>query len=167
MLKTKDCLMQFPFIYDKKKVIQALRIHFTAQKEIKILLIVVNVFAIISAILFYTHKIQPQPFLLGSLIWLLLLIGVWYILPYSIYKKSTTFKDEFIAHINNYNLLLETEKGSISWEWNKFEYFFESPNFFHLYFSKKSFFLIPKDDISEDVLHDIRAILNGNIDKKN
>ena len=100
MLKTKDCLMQFPFIYDKKKVIQALRIHFTAQKEIKILLIVVNVFAIISAILFYTHKIQPQPFLLGSLIWLLLLIGVWYILPYSIYKKSTTFKDEFIAYIN-------------------------------------------------------------------
>lgn len=155
--------MELHFSYDKKKVIQALRLHFTSQKEIRILTIAVNVFAITSAVLFYLHKIQPQPFLIGSLIWLLILIGIWYVLPYSIYKKTEMFKDTFTAYINSNSLRLDNEKGYVSWEWNKFTKYFESPLFFHIYFSSKSFLLLPKDDISDDVLHDIRAALRENI----
>ncbi len=155
--------MEVHFSYNKKKVIQALRLHFTAQKEIKILLVVVNVFAIISAVLFYMHKIQAQPFLIGSLVWLLLLVGVWYVLPNSIYKKSTTFKDDFTAYINSNSFRVDNEKGYVVWEWNKFTKYFESPLFFHLYFNNKSFFLLPKDDITDDMLHDMRAIFRENI----
>ncbi len=36
----------------------ALRHHFLSRPEIKILLIIVNLFTILSAILFYMHKIQ-------------------------------------------------------------------------------------------------------------
>jgi hypothetical protein len=106
--------MELHFSYNKKKVIQALRLHFTAQKEIKILIIIVNVFAIVSAVLFYMHKIQPQPFLIGSLIWILLLLVVWYILPLSIYKKSATFKDAFTAYINQNSLRIDNEKGYVT-----------------------------------------------------
>ncbi|MFX7853814.1 hypothetical protein ABTK08_19890, partial [Acinetobacter baumannii] len=81
------------------------------------------------------HKIQPQPFLIGSLVWLLLLVGIWFVLPYSIYKKSATFKDTFIAHINNNSLRIDNEKGYVVWEWYKFIKYFESPFFFHLYFN--------------------------------
>ena len=44
--------MKIHITYDKPKVIQALRYHFISRKEIRILLIAVNVFAVISAVLF-------------------------------------------------------------------------------------------------------------------
>lgn len=157
--------MQLHFSYDKKKVIQALRLHFTSQKEIRILTIAVNVFAIASAVLFYLHKIQPQPFLIGSLVWLLILVAIWYVLPYSIYKKSSMFNDSFTASIDNKSIRLDNEKGYVNWEWNTFIKHFESPLFFHLYFSQKSFFLLPKDNITDDILHELRSLLNEKIKK--
>ena len=159
--------MEFAFSYNKQKVIQALRLHFIARKEIKAMIVLVNAFAIISAILFYTKKIRPEPFLLGTFIWLLMLVAIWYILPYSIYKKSATFKDNFTVWINENSLRLENQKGHVSWQWNMFNRFFESPNFFHLYFNEKSFFLIPKEDISEDLKHELRALLNEKLGKVN
>lgn len=158
--------MEFSFNYDKKKVIQALRLHFIARLEIKILMIFVNVFAVVSAVMFYQKLIRPEPFLLGTLVWLLMLVGIWYILPYSIYKKSAMFKDNFIAWVNANSVRLENEKGYISWEWNKFTRFFESPHFFHLYFNEKSFFLLPIDDIKEDIKHELRALLNEKLKNK-
>lgn len=152
--------MEFAFSYNKPKVIQALRLHFIAKKEIKVMIVLVNIFAIVSAILFYTKKIRPEPFLLGTAIWLLMLLAIWYFLPFNIYKKSTTFKDSFTIWINQQTLRLENEKGYVSWDWSMFNRFFESPNFFHLYFSEKSFFLLPKDAINEDLKKELRALLN-------
>jgi hypothetical protein len=40
---------------------------------------------------------------------------------------------------------LQTSMGSQSWEWEAFSSYRESLYFFHLYFDKRSFFLIPKD----------------------
>ena len=84
------------FTYNKAKVIQALRYHFVQRNEVRVLIILVNVFAIISAILFYMKKIRPEPFLLGSFIWIVLMATFWYFLPQSIYKKAATFLDSFI-----------------------------------------------------------------------
>lgn len=153
--------MQHSFSYEKKKVIQALRYHFVQKTEIRILIIVVNVFAIISAILFYTKKIRPEPFLLGSFIWMALMATFWYFLPNNIYKKSATFKDAFIIHFNEPGIRLETERGYVDWNWNKFSHFFESPHFFHLYFDAKSFFLVPKENMGDEFTHELRGLLNG------
>ena len=157
--------MEFAFSYDKRKVIQALRLHFIARREIKLMMILVNVFAIVSALLFYTKKIRPEPFLLGTVIWLMMLIAIWYILPYSIYVKSQTFKEQFTIWINETTLRLENDKGFVTWQWNMFTRFFESPNFFHLYFNEKSFFLIPKEDMTEDLKHEFRALLSLKLGK--
>jgi len=56
--------MQLSFSYQKPKVIQALRYHFVQSPEIRAMLILVNVFAIVAAILFYT-KNSPRAFLFG------------------------------------------------------------------------------------------------------
>ena len=157
--------MQFSFSYNKIKTLQGLRYHFISRIEIKIMMILVNVFAIASAILFYTKKIRPESFLLGSCIWVFMMLAVWYILPYSIYRKSNTFKESFIIYLNDYNINLESERGSVSWEWSKFQRFIETPHFFHLYFNAKSFFLIPKDDIGIEMQHEIRALFNKKIGK--
>ncbi len=157
--------MQISFSYEKKKVIQALRYHFIQRPEIRVLIIFVNVFAIVSAILFYTKKIRPEPFLLGSFIWLMLMAAFWYFLPQSIYKKSTTFQDSFIIDFNENEVRLENERGYVNWNWQKFSRFFESPHFFHLYFDSKSFFLVPKENISEELKHDLRGLLNRKIGK--
>ncbi len=158
--------MQLSFTYDKKKVLQALRYHFIWQPEIRILLILVIVFDIASATLYIIGKIHPEPFLLGSLIWLIFIVSFWYILPNSIYKKSATFKDNFIFDFGISIVTLRNEKGYVQWEWEQFSKFFESPNFFHIYFSQKSFFLLPKDNMNDDFRHNLRIMLNEKVRPK-
>ncbi len=157
--------MQHSFSYNKKKVIQALRYHFVQRNEIRVLIVLVNVFAIISAILFYTKKIRPEPFLLGSFIWLMLMATFWYFLPNSIYKKAATFQDSFIIDFRDDEIRLENERGYTTWQWKTFSRFFESPHFFHLYFDSKSFFLVPKDGMSDELTHELRGVLNRKIGK--
>ncbi|MEO7531044.1 MAG: YcxB family protein [Sediminibacterium sp.] len=157
--------MQHSFSYEKKKVIQALRYHFIQKSEIRVLIVMVNVFALISALLLWMKKIRPEPFLLGSLIWIVLMATFWYILPNSIYKKAKTFKDSFIIDFRDDEVRLENERGYVHWAWTKFSRFFESPHFFHLYFDAKSFFIVPKDGMSEDFKHELRGVLNKKIGK--
>lgn len=155
--------MEHQFSYDKRKVIQALRYHFISRPEIKIMMILVNVFAIAAAILFYSKKIRPEPFLLGTTIWLLMMLAVWYVLPNGIYKRSATFKDSFTIFIQQESILLENNRGQMQWQWKQFSKWFESPHFFHLYFDSKSFFIIPKDGMGDDKRHELRALLRTSI----
>lgn len=115
------------------------------RREIKILLVMVNVFAILSAILLAFRFIQPISFLLFSGLWLVLMLVLWRILPASIYRKSSTFQDDFILTITDSGIDLENERGRQHWQWAQFSKLVETPYFFHLYFDERSFFLIPKD----------------------
>ncbi|HEV2482159.1 MAG TPA: YcxB family protein [Puia sp.] len=144
--------MTIQFGYNKKQVLDGLRGHFFARPEIKTMVIVINVFAILSAILFFFKKIQALPFLVFSLLWFCLWISVRRLLPLSIYKKSATFQDTFILTLGDKGILLETRKGSQLWTWDDFSAFKETLYFFHIYFNARSFFMIPKDsfkDLSE------------------
>jgi len=153
------------FTYDKPKVIQALRYHFITRREIKIMIILVNVFAILSAGLFFFKKISPLAFLVSSVLWFTLMIAFWFILPYSIYKKAATFKDGFKVSLEDQHLFLENERGSKSWPWTAFSSFIESPHFFHLYFDSRSFFLIPKAAFEGDAVYDARKFFVNKIKK--
>ncbi|MEN9684755.1 MAG: hypothetical protein RLZZ28_541 [Bacteroidota bacterium] len=157
--------MQHSFSYERKKVIQALRYHFIQRNEVRVLLVMVNVFAIMAAALFYSKKIRPEPFLLGSITWLALMATFWYFLPSSIYKKAATFQDSFIIDFREEDIKLENERGYNLWKWSRFSKFFESPHFFHLYFDAKSFFLVPKDNMGEEFKHELRGLLNARIGK--
>jgi hypothetical protein len=159
--------MTVQFGYDKKQVIQALRYHFLMRPEIKVLLVLINVFAITSAVLFALKKIQPISFLIFSFLWFLLMLVIWRILPGSIYRRSLTFQDHFIMHLEEENVVLETAKGSKGWPWAKFSNFVESPYFFHLYFDSRSFFLVPKDSFTSITdLQSARELLRKKIGKK-
>lgn len=137
--------MTINFTYNKKQVIQGLRYHFLSRPEIRILLILVNVFAIGSAILLYFQVIQPLSFLMFSVLWFLLMLVVWRILPQSIYKRSHTFQDHFSMDFDEEHIVLRTDKGQKAWPWAVFSKFIETPYFFHLYFDARSFFLVPTD----------------------
>lgn len=144
--------MTIQFGYNKRQVLDGLRGHFFARPEIKTMVIVINVFAILSAILFFFKKIQALPFLVFSLLWFCLWISVRRLLPLSIYKKSATFRDTFTLTLEDRGILLETRKGSQLWTWDDFSAFKETLYFFHIYFNARSFFMIPKDsfkDLSE------------------
>jgi hypothetical protein len=120
------------------------------------MIILVNIFAITSAALFFFKKISPLAFLVGSLLWFTLMIAFWFILPYSIYNKANTFKDHFAITIGDKHLFLENERGSKSWPWTAFTGITESPHFFHLYFDARSFFLVPKEAFAIDSINDVR-----------
>ena len=144
--------MTIQFGYNKKQVLDGLRGHFFARPEIRTMVIVINVFAILSAILFFFKKIQALPFLVFSVLWFCLWISIRRLLPLSIYKKSATFQDTFILTLEDKGILLETRKGSQLWTWDDFSGFKETLYFFHIYFNARSFFMIPKDsfkDLSE------------------
>ena len=158
--------MTIQFGYNKKQVIQALRYHFLNRPEIRVLVIFINVFAIASAVLLYFNKIQAISFLVFSILWFVLMLIIWRILPGSIYKRSLTFRDHFIMHIEDSQVMLETERGQKGWNWTSFTHFVESPYFFHLYFDSRSFFLVPKDsfrDIAE--IQEMRTMLRNKIPK--
>ncbi len=158
--------MKIHFEYDRKQVIHALRYHFLTRPEIKLLVIFVNVFAILSALLAIFQVIQPMAFLIFSFLWLSLMLIIWKILPTTIYKRSATFQDEFTLEFDESEVELSNERGKQVWPWNRFSSFVESPYFFHLYFDSRSFFLVPKDSFKDIVeVQELRKMLREKIKK--
>lgn len=159
--------MKIQFSYQKKLVIQALRYHFITRREIKLLIILVNIFAIFSASLFYFHKVTPLAFLISSVLWLSLMISFWYILPNTVYNRAATFKDSFTITLSDSNVRLQNSNAYNEWNYNQFTTWIESPHFIHLYFNSRSFFLIPKAAIERDAnLAAIRTLLTAKIGSK-
>lgn len=151
--------MAYPISYNKSEVLQALRYHFIKQREIKSLMIFVNVYAIITAVLLFMKKIRPEPFLLGSILWILLMAFFWFVLPNLFYKKTVLFKENWQFDFNEKGATMVGNLGEANWEWNLVTTYFESPYFFHFYFSQKSFFIVPKINIPIESQHQIRGFL--------
>lgn len=136
--------------YEKKNVLQALRYHFISRREIKIMMILVNVFALLAAVLYGYKLISPLPFLMSSVLWISMMFAFWIWLPLVVYKKSKTFQDEFEVSIEANHFFINTESGRKGWAWREFSAYYETPGFFHLYFDSKTFFLIPKNVFEND-----------------
>lgn len=159
--------MTISFRYDRKKVIQALRYHFISKREIRVLIILVNVFALFAAAMFFWGKITPVAFLLSSFLWFSLMLSFWFILPMSVYSRAKTFKDSFELTFLDAYMHIKNPNGSKDWTYQSFKYFIETPNFFHLYINEQSFFLIPKDAFTDsDATHDTRLMLRDKIGQK-
>ena len=158
--------MTIQFSYDKKQVIQALRYHFLSKREIRLMIILVNVFALASAALFYFKKILPFAFLMGSVLWFFLMISFWFLLPGMVYRRATTFKDHFIMNFEDETFSVGNERVKRSWPWDALSTFIETPNFFHLYFDSKSFFLVPKNSFANsDEVYQLRHLLLEKVKK--
>ena len=159
--------MQLHIQYDRLKVIQALRFHFISRPEIKVLLILVNLFAILAAGLFAFKMVRATPFLISSFLWFTLMLTFWFWMPRMVYRRSSTFQEEIDLRFRDQDILLETHRGHTNWDYRKFQYYIESPHFFHLYINDKSFFLIPKDACSsDDKVHELRLFLQQKIGRK-
>lgn len=158
--------MRLKITYKKPQVLQALRYHFISRREIKLMMILVNVFALLAAALFYFKLITPLPFLMSSVLWLSMMAAFWIWLPWLVYRRSRTFKDSFFVNVDENHLTIETEKTNKIWAWREFSSLIETPGFFHLYFDSRSFFLIPKDAFaSTDDIHEARLMMRNKIRK--
>lgn len=155
--------MELSFSYQKNKVIQALRFHFLSRKEIRLLIIAVNVFAFASAFLFFWKKISPVAFLSSSFLWFILMLTIWFILPLTVFRKNKTFIDQFSIRFGDQGIHITTTGGQKSWPYTAFQYFLETPHFFHLYLNEKSFFLVPKDACNDGEDHTLRLLLREKI----
>jgi hypothetical protein len=131
--------------YNKPLVIQALRYHFVYKKELRIMIILVNVFAILSLVLFLMHKITPVAFLLNALLWIGLMISIWFILPNVVYRRNETFRNQFTMDFDEESFTLKHNMGRRIWAYTTLQNFKETPHFFLLYFDDRTFFLVPKD----------------------
>ena len=110
---------------------------------------------------------MPLAFLVSSFLWVMLMIGFWYIFPIMVYRRTETFKHSFSMDFENEGFSLNHERGSRSWPWSELNNFLESPHFFHLYFDSRSFFLVPKSGLTDnDQLTELRQLLKDKIKKK-
>jgi hypothetical protein len=158
--------MTIYFGYEKAHVMQALRYHFISRREIKLMIILVNVFAIGSIILYLTKVVQPLAFLMGSFLWVVLMVSFWFILPMIVYRKAVTFQHEFSMEFNEEGFTLGHEKGSKNWPWTALKNYMETPHFFHLYFDSRSFFLVPKAGCKDsDEVHELRKLIQSKVPK--
>ncbi len=156
--------MTISFSYDKRQVIQALRYHFISKPEIRTMIIVVNVFALLSALLFYFQKITALAFLVGSVVWFFLMLSFWFFLPFMVYRRAATFRDHFTMTFEEETFSLGNERGGRSWPWKSLSKFIESPHFFHLYFDSRSFFLVPKSGCRDsDEVYALRQLLKSKV----
>jgi hypothetical protein len=156
--------MTIQFEYDKKQVLQALRYHFLSKPEIRILVIVINIFAIASAILYGLKIIEGLPFTIFSILWISLMVVIWRVLPASIYRRNATFQDHFSIRFEEEGVELSNENGHKAWPWTAFSSFLESPYFFHLYFDTRSFFLVPKEGFKDiNQLQAVRQLIREKI----
>lgn len=159
--------MELQINYDRRKVIQGLRYYFISQREVKLVMILVNVFAILSATLMAFRLISPMAFLFSSLFWLGLMIVFWFLMPWLVYRRNTTFQESIHLTFREKDMLLETAKGAASWLYSRFRFFSETPHFFHLHLTEKSFFLIPKDACTVEASTEaVRLLLTERVGKK-
>lgn len=159
--------MTIYFGYDKRQVIQALRYHFISRPEIRIMVVLVNVFALASIILYLMKKIRPEPFFLGSFLWIMLMVSFWFLLPGMVYRRAVTFKHSFSMDFTDDGFTLGHEKGSKKWAWVSLKNFIESPHFFHLYFDSRSFILVPKNGCKDgDEVFELRKLLKAKVKKR-
>jgi hypothetical protein len=158
--------MTISFGYEKPKVLQALRYHFISRPEIRIMLILVNVFALASITLYFLKKVTPLAFFIGSLLWIVLMISFWFILPAMVYRRAATFQHEFSMDFKESGFTLRHEKGGKEWPWTALKHYVESPHFFHLYFDSRSFFLVPKSGCRDsDEIHELRTLIRSKVQK--
>lgn len=151
------------FTYHKGKVIQALRYHFITRREIKAMMILINVFALASAALFFFKKVNPLAFLMSSVLWFVLMLAFWYILPLLVYKRSAIFREVLRAQVDESGITLETERGSQYFAYTKFEKLIDSPHFYHLYLNARSFFIIPKEAFASEEQRALWELLHRQI----
>ena len=158
--------MTIYFDYNKAQLLQALRYHFISRREIRLMIILVNVFAILSFVLYLMKYILPFAFFVGALLWIILMISFWFLMPAIIYKKTATFKDSFSMQFNTDDFTLAHEHGSRSWPWTSLSSYMESPHFFHLYFDTRSFFLVPKSGCKDtDEIYELRQLIKSKVKK--
>lgn len=158
--------MTIHFGYEKPKVLQALRYHFISRPEIRIMLILVNVFALVSIALYAFKKVGPMAFLVGSFLWIVLMISFWFLLPGLVYRRAATFRHAFSMDFLDDGFTLRHEKGEKNWPWTKLSHYVESPHFFHLYFDSRSFFLVPKSGCRDsDEVHALRMLIKSKVKK--
>lgn len=131
------------------------------------MVVLVNVFALASIILYLMQKIRPEPFFLGSFLWIMLMVSFWFLLPGMVYRRAVTFRHNFSMDFTDDGFTLGHEKGSKKWAWASLKNFIESPHFFHLYFDSRSFLLVPKNGCKDsDEVFELRKLLKEKVRKK-
>jgi len=157
--------MRIAFAYEKRRVMQALRYHFISRLELRLLILTVNVFAIGSLILFALGKVHPAAFLLSSFLWLLLMVAIWWFLPYVVFKQTRAFQHAFEMDFTSAGFELCHEGKGNAWNWSSLHQWKETPFFFHLYFDPRSFWLVPKDSMKDEDRIQLRAWLREYVTK--
>jgi hypothetical protein len=89
----------------------------------------VNVFALLSILLYALKKVGPMAFLIGSFLWIVLMFSFWFLLPALVYRRAVTFKHSFSMDFEEDGFTLRHDRGQKNWAWNALSHYVESRTF--------------------------------------
>ena len=136
--------MDVHFHYNKQQVIGALRFHFMRRPEIKLFRGFLMGIVALAFVGYFTDFIRLKMLVWIFLLFIALMLFFWYILPFSVYQRAQTFKEpEITLRWTDEMLFIITGKGESMMRWSQFDNVMETGDFFYLYRSNKSFFLVP------------------------
>ncbi len=136
--------MTLHFKYRRREVIEALRFHFMNKPEIKLFRTFLILLVIAAFIGYFTDYISLNALTWIFIIFIALVFLLWFILPFSVYRRAHTFREpELTLSVSEETLTIGTNKGKSRIAWQRFSNVMETKDFFYLYRSNKSFFLIP------------------------
>lgn len=159
--------MEFRVVYEKAEVLQALRYHFIRKPEVRVMIVLVNVFALLSMGLFAAGLASPLPFLTGTALWLVIMFAIWRGMPASVYRRNRTFRDSFTVRLEEAHLFLSREGGTRTWAWREFTHYYETPAFFHLCFGEQGFLLLPKESMpGPEGVSEARRLIGGVVPRR-
>lgn len=159
--------MTIQFGYEKSKVIKALRLYFISRREIRFMIILVNVLAILLLIAFLLGYLGAANYLTFTFLWVVLMIFFWFVFPYSTFRRTVMFQHEYSMTFTEQDFSLEHKGRGKSWPWTALNGHMESPDFFHLYFDSKTFLLVPKSGCRDtDEVHELRTLIKTKVKKR-
>ncbi|HLR37903.1 MAG TPA: YcxB family protein [Chitinophagaceae bacterium] len=145
--------MSIQFQYNKQAVIKALRFHFKQRPEIKIFRTLIILVVIAAFVGYFTHFLSFNALIWIFIAFVALIFFLQYMLPLSVYRRAHTFREPQLSlDFTEDYIVIGTDRGKSRIPWQQFNNVIETRDFFYLYRSNRSFFLIPANafDARED-----------------
>ncbi|QOR75010.1 MAG: YcxB family protein [Thermoflavifilum sp.] len=142
--------MQVVFTYDRRSVIDALRVHFMSRSEVKFMRIILMILFGLTVVGNLMGYVSFGAVFGIFMMMLLLLLIFWFWLPVLTYNKSATFKDNICLQLEDQGMAIGTRSGEHQIRWESFRNVVETRDYIYLYRNTRSFFIIPWSAFSNE-----------------
>jgi hypothetical protein len=154
------------FRYDKKEYAEAMRLHYSIILNIKRDFIIAGLLLVagIADLLYFGYSLLWMIVVILSVLFIILLLFVFYIIPVMVFNREAKFKDDYELRFMPAGIVFKTVNIDSQIDWKTYNKVIENEKFFLLYWGKYTFTVIPKRAfINEEAIKELQVLLSEKI----